>query len=171
MSTKFRSRFSHACYALAGWRLGPHRFAAACSAISARRSGDNFSRRAASPPRPSDWAAASLPNSPKSSSASPVKILATRIALATVPTGHFWPCDPFGTASPLSKLNAKRVYIRSYRFSSRMRCAHDPEGTHYPISPLFRPWWHKARRLNRVGATSITGQSTFPSRDGICRRT
>jgi hypothetical protein len=42
------------------------------------------------------WAALSLPESPMSSSMSPVRILATRIALATVSAGRFWPCGPPG---------------------------------------------------------------------------
>jgi hypothetical protein len=54
---------------------------AAAVAISARRSGLSLSRRAAPPFLPSDCAALSLPESPMSSSTSPVKILATRIAL------------------------------------------------------------------------------------------
>lgn len=56
-------------------RAFAHRFAAAFLAISARRSGDSFSRRAAPPRRPSDWAAASLPETPIFSSTSPVRNL------------------------------------------------------------------------------------------------
>ena len=52
----------------------PQRFSAAFLAISARRSGDSLSRRAAPPFLPSAWAFLSLPSSaPVSSSTSPVK--------------------------------------------------------------------------------------------------
>src|SRR2546421_6448596 len=73
-----------------------HRFAAAFLAISALRSGVSLSRRAAPPFLPSACAPLSLPESPVSSSASPVRILATRTAFDTTSAGGLLPFRFFG---------------------------------------------------------------------------
>src|ERR1700693_1745079 len=90
-------------------RFELQRAAAAFLAISLRFSGVNLSRRAAPPFRPSAWAPLSLPESPVSSSISPVRILATRTALATVSAGRFWPCGPLGIERDLHLLGVKHI--------------------------------------------------------------
>jgi hypothetical protein len=56
--------------------------------------GGSFSRWAAPRRRPSDCAALSLPESPMSWCIWPLRIFATRIALATVSAGRFWASGP-----------------------------------------------------------------------------
>ena len=89
--------------------LSDQRLAAAFLAISRLRSGVSFSRRAAPPFLPSAWAALSLPESPVSSSISPVRILATLIAAAT--------CRRVvsGLAVPLARNRRRDFKVSHYR--------------------------------------------------------
>src|SRR5207248_975173 len=115
-----------------------HRFAAAALEISRRLCGDCLSRRAAPPLRPIDCAALSLPSSaPVSSSTSPVRILATRIALATVSAGRFWPCGPLGIFPRLCVTLS--IYATEAQTPQGSRLAMDTENSeivgielHYP---------------------------------------